>query len=227
MIKHFEMEVSAREGRGKNAARRLRATGKVPATLYGLGQDAVSLALDTKSMIRLLSSPTERNRVLDLKGGAAGPAMASDWQADPVTGKLLHVDLRRIDIAGRVVVKVPVLTTGIAYGVKTEGGMEDRILREVLIECKPEDIPESLSIDVTELKTDESVRVSDLDTGDMTVLSDANQVLVRIVGKRSEEEEEAAEAAAAEAAAEAAAGEGAADDEGGEEKAEKSEKGRD
>ena len=88
MIEQLEMEVKSRDERGKNAARRLRAAGGVPATLYGLGKDPVSLALDKKAITGLLSHREKRNGVLNLKGGAEGTAMAVDWQVDPVHGYL-------------------------------------------------------------------------------------------------------------------------------------------
>ena len=209
MQEQLELEVSSREERGKNAARRLRASGKVPATLYGLGEDVQALAIDTKSMIGLLSDREKRNRVLALGGGASGTAMAVDWQVDPVSGSLLHVDLRRIDVNQPVEAKVAIKTVGVSYGVKTEGGIEDIILREALVRCLPADLPEVLEVDVTPLKTGESVRLGDLEAeGKYQILGNASAVVVRVVGRRAEEEEEAE--AEAEAAAEGEATEEAA-----------------
>ncbi len=209
MQKHIELEVSAREGRGKNDARRLRASGQAPATLYGLDQDPVSLAVDSKTMVRILGSRTNRNRVLDLSGGASGPAMAADWQSDPVTGKLLHVDMRRVDLDQKARIDVPIVTKGVAYGVKTEGGLEDIILREVTVLCRPEDAPEQIEIDVTELRAGESVRVRDLPGSEKyEVVSKAGMTILRVIGKRAAEagmeddEEVAVEEAATEEGAE-------------------------
>ena len=218
MQEQLELEVQGRAERGKNAARRLRAAGQVPATLYGLGKDPEALAIDTKTMIGLLSNREKRNRVLSLSGGAAGTAMAVDWQVDPVAGSLLHVDLRRVDVNQPVEAKVAVKTVGVAYGVKTEGGMEDIILREVLVRCLPAELPETIEVDVTPLKTGESVRLRDL-TGDgkFEILGDPGSVIARIVGKRAEEEEE--EAAEGEEGVEGEAGaEAAAESEADEEK---------
>lgn len=193
MQEHSQLEVTARAERGKNAARRLRVTGKVPATLYGLGKDAESIALDTRSMVRILNQPSGHNRVFDLQGGAQGHAMAVDWQSDPVTGKLLHVDMKRLDITAKIRVKVAIDTIGVAYGVKTEGGLEDVILREIEVECLPEDIPASIKIDVTELRAGESVRASDIPDGDKyTIASSGDLTIMRIVGKRTLEAEAAA-----------------------------------
>lgn len=202
MLEHSQLEVSARAERGKNAARRLRVTGKVPATLYGLGKAAEAIALDTKSMVRILNQPSGHNRVFDLRGGAQGHAMAVDWQSDPVTGKLLHVDMHRIDITAKIRVKVAFETVGVAYGVKTEGGIEDLILREVEVECLPEDIPASIKYDVTKLRAGESVRMRDLPAGEKySIASSGELTLLRIVGKRALEEESAAADTEAEPAA--------------------------
>jgi large subunit ribosomal protein L25 len=209
MLEQLEMEVTSRGERGKNAARRLRAAGRVPATLYGLGEAPLSLALDTKAMIGLLSHREQRNRVLNLKGGAAGTAMAIDWQVDPVHGYLLHVDLQRVDVNATVDAKVALKTKGVAYGVKTEGGMEDVVVREALVRCLPADLPSVIEIDVTELKAGESVRLGDLEAdGKFKILGKPSTVVVRIVGKKTDaktEEEEAAAAAGAAPAPAAAA----------------------
>ena len=216
MQEHSQLEVTARAERGKNAARRLRVTGKVPATLYGLGKDAESIALDTRSMVRILNQPSGHNRVFDLKGGAQGHAMAVDWQSDPVTGKLLHVDMKRLDITAKIRVKVAIETVGVAYGVKTEGGIEDVILREIEVECLPEDIPAAIRIDVTPLRADQSVRASDIPDGEKyTIASAGNLTIMRIVGKRAVEAEAAAGDAPEEETAATEEGEAAA--EGGEE----------
>ena len=203
------LEVGARETRGKNAARRLRVAGKVQATLYGLDQEAQALELDTKFMTTLLSNVEERNRILELNGGATGAAMVSDWQVEPVYGKLLHVDLRRVAENKPVTARVALRAHGVPYGVKTEGGILDVILRETLVRCLPVDIPSKISIDVTELRADSAIRLRDLDKdGKFKFLADPKSVVVRVIGKRGEKEveggegEEAAEAPAQEEATE-------------------------
>lgn len=202
MEQQIELTVDARETRGKNAARRLRAEGKAPATLYGLGQEAVALAVDTKIATRILASEQERNQVLTLSGGADGPAMAYDYQVDPVTGALLHVDLLRVAMDKPVYVEVPIATSGVAIGVKNEGGLEDLILRRVKARCLPSAVPSQIEIDMTPLRSGDAIRVADLPTDEgVEILEPPTAVVVRIVGKRAgdllaaEEEAEAAEAA--------------------------------
>ena len=136
MKEQLTLNVEAREERGKNAARRLRAAGRAPATVYGLGQDPVASSVDTKEITRILAHTELRNRVLNLEGGVNGTAMASDYQIDPVTGALLHVDIQRVAMDKPVRATLPLRTFGLAIGVKNEGGLEDVILREAAVECK-------------------------------------------------------------------------------------------
>lgn len=191
MTEQLTLQVEAREERGKNAARRLRVTGKVPATVYGLGQDAAAIAIDTKEITNILVSLSLRNRVLNLEGGAQGTTMAVDYQVDPVTGSLLHVDLRRVALDIPVRAMLALRTFGLALGVKNEGGLEDVILRETPVECLPGQLPEKIEIDVSELNSDESIRLRDIDPGEgVKFLDDPGKVIVRIVGKRGQIEEE-------------------------------------
>jgi large subunit ribosomal protein L25 len=210
MIEQLELEVQQRQESGKNAARRLRACGKAPAVLYGLNTEPEPLSVDTKTITRILSHPELRNRVINLKGGAEGPAMAGDYQIDPVTHALLHVDIRRVDLSKKIKASVPLIPLGVPYGVKTEGGLEDVILREALVECLPSDLPEKIEFDVTQLNVGDAVRIRDLQAGEnVEFLSQPNTVVVRVVGRKSEEEEEAEAAAAEQALADAAAAESA------------------
>ncbi len=210
MQQQVDFEISERETRGKNEARRLRAAGKVPGVVYGLGKDSRAISVDSKLMTRLLQSAGGQNSILNLKGsGADESAMAVDYQVDPVKNNLLHVDLRRVNLEKPVTVAVPVHTVGIAYGVKTEGGFEEMVNREVLVECLPLDIPEKIEVDVTDLQIGQAVRVGDLPTSDKyTLVDDANKLLMHIMAAKTAEAEEAEE--------EEAVGELAAD-EGGEE----------
>jgi len=213
MEERIELTVEARETRGKNAARRLRADGKAPATLYGQGAEAMSLAVDAKIATRILASEQERNRILTLQGGAEGLAMAYDFQADPVTGALLHVDLLRVALDQSVLVQVPIKTRGVAIGVKNEGGIEDLILRRVRARCLPEAVPAQIEIDMEPLRSGEAIRVEDLPVSEGVELLEApTAVVVRIVGKRAmqaEAEAILAEAEGPEAAEEEVAEEGA------------------
>src|SRR5499427_1200561 len=146
------VESAPRDTRGKNEARRLRVSGKVPATLYGGKGEAVALAVNTKQVTAILRSESGHNTLFQVDlGGKQEPAIVKDWQVDPVTGNLLHVDLLRIAMDVRMKVKVPVHTFGEPSGVKVQGGVFEMVMREVEVECLPSDIPTEYRMDVSTL----------------------------------------------------------------------------
>src|SRR5262249_8201761 len=148
----------------KNAARRVRVEGKIPAVVYGAGKDSQSVTVDPRQVTRILHSETGHNTIFDLAmaGGEATKAMIVDWQYEPIKGKLLHIDLKRIGMDKVLRVKVPIVLKGEAAGVKQDGGILEQILRELEIECLPGDIPNHIDADVTELVFGKVLRVSDL-----------------------------------------------------------------
>jgi large subunit ribosomal protein L25 len=189
-----------REGRGKNAARRTRLTGEIPAVLYGGGKDAVSLSVNAKQVARILRSETGRNTIfaVEVAGGKEERAILKDWQVDPVSGALLHADLLRIAMDVRMRVQVPVHTFGEPQGVKMQGGIFEMVTREVEIECLPVDIPEEFKVDISELLIGKQLRAGDLplDANRMKLLTDPQRVIAHVVTLKKEEEP-AAEAAVA------------------------------
>ena len=204
MSKEITINAEPRETRGKNEARRLRVKGLAPGILYGASGPSVALAVNPKEVSRILRSSTGHNTIftLSLRGGEATPAMIVDWQSDPVKDVLLHVDLKRIDLTKRIIVKVRVQTTGEPQGVKIQGGLLEVITREVEIECLPNEIPDSFTVDVSQLMIGQNLRASDIPlTGSMKLISSPDQVIAHVVTMKAEEEP----AAAAEGAVEAAA----------------------
>lgn len=154
-----------REGKfNKNAARRVRVAGKIPAVVYGAGQDAVAVTVDPKVIIKILHSESGHNTIFDLniEGGKATKAMIVDWQNEPIKGKLLHIDLKRIAMDKAMRVSVPVQLVGIPTGVKTQGGILEHVMREVEIECLPGDIPSHIDLDVSGLELHGVIHISDL-----------------------------------------------------------------
>src|SRR5579871_5265107 len=153
MRKDITVEAQPRDSRGKNEARRLRASGAVPAVVYGSGGEAVAVAVSPKDLTKILNSKTGHNTIFNLsvKGGETTPVMIVDWQNDPIKETLLHLDLKRIDLSKRIRVKVPVHTLGEPKGVKLQGGLHEVITREIEIECLPDDIPEHFTVEVGEL----------------------------------------------------------------------------
>jgi len=197
------VEGAPRTERGKNEARRLRVTGQVPATLYGGKGGPLSLAVNTKQLTAILRSESGHNTIFEVDfAGKQEPAIVKDWQVDPVSGKLLHVDLLRVAMDVRMKVKVPVHTFGEPSGVKVQGGVYEVVTREVEVECLPADIPTEFRMDVSGLMLNQSLRANELpiDKSKLKLLTDGNSVLAHVVALRVEEEKPV-EAAAVVAAA--------------------------
>ena len=188
----FTVEGKVREERCKNAARRTRLTGMVPAVLYGDRKDSVALSVNAKQVARILRSETGHNTIFSVRvaGGAEEKAMMKDWQVDPVSGALLHVDLLRIAMDVRMRVRVPVHTFGEPQGVKMQGGIFEMVTREVELECLPSDIPEEFKVDVTEMMIGKQLRAADLpiDPAKMKLLTDPQRVLAHVVMLKAEVE---------------------------------------
>jgi large subunit ribosomal protein L25 len=196
------VEATPREDRGKNAARRMRRTGFVPAVLYGGKDNAITLAVNTKQLSAMLRSESGHNTIFRVKmPSGEQSAMVKDWQVDPVQGTLLHVDLVRIAMDVNIRVSVPVHTFGEPQGVKLQGGIFEMVTREVEIECLPTEIPGEFRVDVTELMIGKQLRAGDLplDKDKMRLVTDPQRVIAHVVALRAEEEKPA-EAVAAEAA---------------------------
>ena len=190
MRKDITIAAESRDSRGKNEARRLRASGSMPAVLYGGADGASAVAVSPKEVTRILNSKTGHNTIFNLSvtGKEDTPVMIIDWQYDPIKDSLLHVDLKRIDLSQRITVNVPVVTQGDPKGVKIQGGIHEIITREVEIECLPEDIPEQFTINVTELMIGQSVRAAEIPlAGSMKLLSPGDAVISHVVSLRAEE----------------------------------------
>jgi len=188
----------------KNAARRVRVAGKIPAVLYGAGHEPVAVEVDPKAISRILFSESGHNTIFDLTLGEqanAAKAMIVDWQREPINDKLIHIDLKRIALDKALRVSVPIKLVGIAAGVKTQGGILDQVLREVEIECLPADIPSHIDVDITNLGLHQVLRVSELPHSDkIKFLTDDNQPVAHVTSVK-EEVVATPEAVAAEAAA--------------------------
>ena len=196
-----------REGKfNKNAARRVRVAGKIPAVLYGPGNDPVAIEVDPKQISRILFSETGHNTIFDVEvtGQPAAKAMIVDWQREPINDRLIHIDLKRIALDKALHVSVRVKLLGIPVGVKAAGGILDQVLREVEIECLPADIPSNISVDVSELELHGVLRISGLPHSDKIKYLNHEDATVAHVVTIREEAPTAAEVEAA-AAAEAAA----------------------
>jgi large subunit ribosomal protein L25 len=197
MRKDITITADARETRGKNAARRLRVEGKIPAVLYGAGKDSVAVTVSPKEVNKILHTGSGHNTIfnLDVPGQETTPVMVIDWLHHPIKDTLMHIDLMRIDLTKSLKVKVPVHATGEPQGVKLQGGHFEFVFREIEFECLPDDIPEFITVDVSAMMIGQSVRASDLPvTGSMKLVSPADTVVCHVVALR----DSVAEAAPAE-----------------------------
>ncbi|HYO83972.1 MAG TPA: 50S ribosomal protein L25 [Bryobacteraceae bacterium] len=187
MRKDITLTAEERGTRGKNEARRLRARGLAPAVVYGPGSDPVALAVSPKEINGILRSSSGHNTIFDIDmAGQRSPVMIIDWQHDPIKGRLLHVDLKRIDPEKRLSVKVPVHTHGEPKGVKIQGGLHEIVTREIEIECLPDDIPESFNLDVLELMLNQAVRASEVPlSGSMRLVTAPDTVISHVVAIRT------------------------------------------
>src|SRR4051794_38619621 len=179
--------------------------GKIPAVVYGAFQDPISVTISPKEISRIIRSASGLNTIFNIaiQGGETTPVMLVDKQVDPLKGRLLHADLKRIDLTKRIRVTVPVHTEGEPAGVKVQGGLLEIITRSIEIESMPDEIPETFTISVAELNIGMSVRASDVAlSGSMKLVSDPQSVIAHIVSLRAEEVAAPVEGAAAPAAAE-------------------------
>ena len=196
------LEAVKRSTFGKNEARRTRVAGQIPAVLYG-GHlvdgkpQATPIAVDPKALMNIMHLGSGVNTIIGLKVETEDVrVLMKEFQLDPITHKLLHVDFYRIAMDKLLTVTVPVTVKGEAKGVKTQGGLLDIVHREVEIECLPADIPEHIEIDITDLGLGQAVRLRDVATDPRwKPATDPDIMLVHIVAPR----------AAAEATAEGAA----------------------
>lgn len=198
------LQAEKREGRGKNEARRLRAKGRIPAVLYGAEKGkAVEISVDPKTLLRILHSESGVNTLIGIEGLelAAGNTrvLVKEYQLDPIDHRLLHVDFYQVAMDKAIKVTIPIVLTGEPKGVKQQGGIVDFVQREIEVECLPGDIPEHITVDVSELMLHQGIRVRDLIGGDVkwTPVSDVDTMVVHVVALKAEEEPVAAEAAAA------------------------------
>jgi large subunit ribosomal protein L25 len=179
----------------KNHARRVRVSGLIPAVVYGAGKESVAVTVDPKVITKILYSESGHNTIFDLtiEGKGAEKAMIVDWQNEPIKGKLLHIDLKRIAMDKAMTVSVAVHLTGVPAGVKLGGGVLGQVLHEVEIECLPGDIPSHIDVDVSELDVHGAIHIADLPHSDkIKFLGDEHALVAHVTVMKEEVVEEVA-----------------------------------
>jgi large subunit ribosomal protein L25 len=184
------IQAEKRESFGKNANRRLRKQGRIPAILYGESAACVPLVLDKKDVVRILKTDTRENTLFKVGfGDEMRDAMIKELQIDPVSDELIHADLIQIAMDKIIRVTVPIVPKGEAVGVKTEGGFVDFVTREVEVDCLPKDIPDRIEIDISGLHLHQSVKVESVTPPEgVRFVNDPGTVLVLISLPHKEEE---------------------------------------
>ena len=196
------LQAEKRETNGKNEARRLRASGRIPAVVYGAEKNkATPISVDPKVLSRILHSESGANSLIALSGldGGDTRVLVKEYQLDPIHHRMLHADFYQVAMDKTLTLTVPIVLKGEARGVKQQGGIVDFVNREIEIEVLPGDIPERIEIDVSELMLNQGLRVRDIhmEAAKWTPVTDGDLMIVHVVSPKAEEPT----AAAAEAAA--------------------------
>ncbi|MFW6381299.1 MAG: 50S ribosomal protein L25 [Bacillota bacterium] len=190
-MKKYEIEVEARKETGKGAARKLRRQGKIPGVVYGKERNSQPLSVDPRDLYDKIN----KNAIIDLVIDGeqeSETVMIKDYQRDVIKNKLLHVDFQKISMEEKIDVTVPINLVGEAPGVQ-EGGVLQQLMREVEISVLPEDIPEEIDLDISELEVGDSLQVQQLQSEGIDVLASPEDVIVTVVTPTEEIEEEVEE----------------------------------
>src|SRR5215212_4204739 len=164
--KEITVQATQREGRGKNDARRARREGLVPVTVYGGEGDPVAAVAPLRELAAILRSESGHNSIftIDVEGVGTSEVMFHDRQIDPVRGRLVHADLKRLVKGQKIEVTVPVHLAGEPAGVREEQGVLEQLVREIEIRCDPRNIPDEFMLDVSHLRVHDLLHVSDIPT---------------------------------------------------------------
>ncbi len=221
-MKNVLMKVQMRDETGKGAARKLRASGKVPGVLYGQGMKSVALEADAKELWDLVNSISIENTLVDLmvEGYRKKPlkTIVREVQLHHIKPRILHIDFYQVSLKKKIYVEIPLVVTGKPEGVHSQGGILEHHLRNISMNCLPIDIPEKIEIDVSDLMIGDSIRVKDVSVADAEILNDPEQPIATVIPPTVVKEPEPVEAAAEEAE-EAEEGEAPLEETGGEKEA--------
>lgn len=165
MKQTLSLTITPRAQTGRSASRRVRKANQIPAILYGKHTKPETLAVDAPEFARLVKAVAGRALIIELqRKDKADKALSflQEVQRDPITDKYLHVDLQEVKADEKIDINVPVAIMGEAYGVKSQAGVLEVSAKTLRVRCFPKDLPPAIEVDVTELKIDESIKVSGL-----------------------------------------------------------------
>jgi len=191
-MERYGLKAEIREETGKGVARQLRRDGLLPGVVYGRNREPQPLVINPDDLKQRMGG----NVIFDLElDGDKETVMIKEVQRDPISGEFLHIDFLHITMDEKITVSIPINLTGDAAGVK-EGGVLQQLLREISIQCLPLDIPEELTLDISNLELGSSLLVSDIEVPEnIEIVTPLEEVVVTIVvpTEMVEEEEEEAE----------------------------------
>ncbi|HTL71152.1 MAG TPA: 50S ribosomal protein L25 [Candidatus Eisenbacteria bacterium] len=197
-MEQIQLKATIRDTRGKQASKKLRTAGLVPAVVYHRGEEPVSITLVDKEISKIVQGHGGENILINLtiekEKKKSRAVIIKEIQHDPVKRWIRHIDFNEISLSEKITVDVEVIPDGEAIGVKQDGGLLDHPLREVKIQCLPTDIPKNIKVDVSGLKLNDSLHVRDLVVSDkIKILTDPDLLLFQV---KLHEEEKPADATA-------------------------------
>lgn len=195
-MEQIKLKATLRDGKGKQAVKKLRAEGLIPGVVYHRGEQAVSINLVDKEILRIVHAHSGENILINLtvekdKKSKARAVIIKEIQRDPVKRNILHIDFNEISLTEKITVDVEVVAKGEPIGVKQDGGMLDHPLRELKIQCLPTDIPKHIDVDVSNLKLNDAIHVKDVVVSDKIKILNDPEALLFQVKKHEEKVEEA------------------------------------
>jgi large subunit ribosomal protein L25 len=191
--KEIIVRATQRDGRGKNDAGRTRREGLVPVTVYGGEGGAVAASVPLRELAAILRSDSGHNTIftIDVEGIGTSEVMFHDRQIDPVRGRLVHADLKRLVKGQKIEVTVPVHLEGEPIGVREQEGHLEQVIREIEIRCDPRNIPDAITLDVSNLNVHDVLHVSDIPADENIEILAQPDAVVATVGIVREEVVEA------------------------------------
>ncbi len=189
-MERVSLSVEARDATGKSVARKMRRDGLIPGVVYREGKSQ-PISLNKREVVHFVNAVAGEKGIVDLKfsGGDTKIALLKEFQVDPVRGELLHTDFFEVAMDETITIKIPVSAVGTAVGVKRDGGILQKLLREVEVECLPDKIPDHFEIDISGLEIGNSVHVSNIEAPDgVNILSNTEETVFSVVEPAKVEE---------------------------------------
>lgn len=182
MADKFTVKAEKRETLGKNDSRRLRVAGKIPVVVYGGGTESLAASAELKDLAAILRTDAGVNSVFSLDvAGDVNDVIFQDRQIHPVTGRLIHADLRRFAKGEKIEMTVPIHLEGEPEALKEEGAVLNQAMREIKVLCEPANTPDAINVDISGLTLEHAIHVSDLKVGEGIEISESPETVVAAI----------------------------------------------